>query len=145
MGGHVILLREAFPPEHADSCVRIEQILMAMLYVVHRAQRFFIAETASPDIVADGLQIVIVEIDDTREIAGISDIHSVGDSVAGSAWNQFSASQKIGKHVLCVGRGHEFRKRQAHALCQDARPQISEIFPWDTESPPFCTAGGARA
>jgi len=43
---------------------------MALFHVVHRAQSFFVAEAASPDIVADGLQIVIVEIDDAREMLG---------------------------------------------------------------------------
>src|SRR5258708_25133979 len=122
MGGHVILLREAFPPEHADSCVRIEQILMAMLYVVHRAQSFFVAEAASPDIVADSLQIVIVEIDDAREIARISDIHSVGDSVAGKAREYIIASPKFRNHVLCRCGRKETRKPQTKTVCEKAPP-----------------------
>src|SRR5579863_7443452 len=69
--GALILLGEILPAEHADRGVRIENVAVALLDVMHHAQGLFVSETAAPDVAANRLQIVVVQVDDAREIAGV--------------------------------------------------------------------------
>ncbi len=76
---------------------------------------------------ADGAQIVVVEIDDAREIAGISHVHRVGERVAGGARNQFAAAEKFGNNVVGIGRGDKLRDGQADTLGKQASRQVAEV------------------
>ena len=131
----VILLREALPAQHADGGVRIEDVVVLLLDVVHDAQRFLVAEAAAPDVMADGAKIVVVEIDDAREIARISHVHRVGERVAGGARNQVAAAQKFGNHVVRIGRGDELRDRQANALGKQALRSGCRNCRWEPKTP----------
>ncbi len=134
--GRRILLRIALPSEHADGSVRIENILVALLDVVHEAKRFFVAEAAAPDVVANGLQVIVIEIDDAREIARVSHVHGVGNRMPRGARDHVAAAKKFRKHIVSVCRGDKLRRRADRCAWQTARPSGCRSSRWARKKPP---------
>src|SRR5579863_961319 len=126
-----ILFRETLPAEYADGGVWIEHVAVALLDVVHGAQGFLVAETAAPDVAANGLHVVGVEIDDAREVAGVSDVHGVGNRVARGARSHGAGAEEFGHHVVGVGRRDELRYAEANALGEQPTSQVAEIAAGD--------------
>ena len=126
----LILFREALPAQHPDGGVGIEHVAVALLHIVHDAQGFLVAEAASPDVAADGLKIVVVEIDDAREVARVPDVHRIGNRVARGARNQLAAAKEFRHDVVGVGRRDELRNTQADALGQQPAGQDCRNCRW---------------
>jgi len=122
-----VFLAVGLPGKQADSGVRIGNVAVAIPDGIHFGKCFFVGGAVTPDFLADIFDAIAAEVEKTRKVVGIADVHGVGTGGDGGARAILAGEEIFGHRVVGIGGGDESRDRQADALGEDSGGEIAEI------------------
>lgn len=118
---------EGAPGVYANGGMGIGDVAAALPDRVHFLESFSVGCAVAPDFLANVFDAVAAEIEETREIVGIADVHGVGVGGDGGTRMVFAGEKILGDNVVGVGGGDEAGNGNADAFGENASSEIAEI------------------
>lgn len=118
---------EGFPSVDADGGVRVGDVTEAIPDVMHFPQSFFIGDAVPPNFLADIFDAIATEVEKTREIVGITDVHGIGISGDSGARTIFAGEQVLRNDIVRVSGSDETRNGDTDTLGKNTSGEVAEI------------------
>jgi hypothetical protein len=133
LGGFGMFLAVGFPGMDAHRRVGVGDVAVAVPDSVHFVKGFFVRSSVTPDFLADIFNAIAAEVEEAREIVGITDVHGIGVCGDGGTRSVIPGEKVLRDDIVGVGCGDETGYGQAHALGEDAGGKIAEIAAGDSD------------
>ena len=128
-------------PEVANRGVRIEDVAGALVHLPDGRSDLVIRVMASFHVVLSALEPALVQPNQALEIAGVADVHGVGDRPDRRARLELAGRQIRRHHVVRIRGCHEPLDGRARALREQPGGEVPEIAAWRADDRRFGRPG----